>query len=123
LAEVYVWKSKHIDEDKIQSGDLFEIEITDNLNWGWEINKSDAQIKGGENYTYRLWHLNSGRLVGLQTIRLGGGEQIRTLGLLKNVNIDDGETGKVLDELSVFYFNQTAIESDNKIRNNQCVKI
>lgn len=67
--------------------------------------------------------MNSGRLVGLQTIKLAGGEQIKTLGLLKNVNIDDGETGKVLDELSCFYFNQTAIQSDNKIRNNQCVKI
>jgi hypothetical protein len=43
------------------------------------------------------------------------GESVKTLGLLKNVNIDDGETGKVLDELSTFYFNQTAIESDHKI--------
>lgn len=45
------------------------------------------------------------------------------MGLLKEVNIDEGESGKGLDEISQFVLYQTAIESDNKIRNNQCLKI
>ena len=65
LAEVYVRKNKHTDEDKAQSGDLFEIEIADNNNRGREISKSEMQIKGGENFTYRLRHLNTGRLIGV----------------------------------------------------------
>lgn len=75
--------------------------MANNFNRGRDIQSCES--KGEEvahNITYWLRHLPTGRLVGCQNVRLLNGEQVTTLGLLKEVNIDDGESGKGLDEIS-----------------------
>jgi hypothetical protein len=56
-------------------------------------------------------------------VKLKNGIEISTLGLIKEVDIEEGESGKGLDEITQFIFYQTAIETDSKIRSNQCIKI
>lgn len=102
LAEVYVWKNKYIDDEWIQSSDLFEIEVSNNFNWGRDIQSCENKNYEETAYpiTYRLRHLVTGWLVGCQNVRLINGDQVKTLGLIKQVNIDEGESGKGLDEIS-----------------------
>ncbi len=86
LAEVFLWvfKGKEEDVENFNTQSLFEIEIAQEENKGMIARTSDDSIF---NHKYRLRHLNTGRLVTVQTITLTG-EKVVTLGLAEHINLE-----------------------------------
>lgn len=119
LAEIYVkcFNGDSKDIEAVSSGDLFEIEIASNYDRGkvcvWT---NISGMKGA--VQYRLRHLNSGRLVKTQTVKLGN--EFISLGLADH--IDDRNAENIL-ETSLLNFISTTVDSDNRIRAGTSLKI
>jgi hypothetical protein len=90
------------------------------------------------NHSFRLRHLNTGRLVTVQEITYNG-QKITTLGLAPHINLEPNpHPGKgqdaykiangadkirELEESTLFTFISTNVDNDSRIKNFACVKI
>jgi MIR domain len=85
LAEVFLWvfKGKEDDYENFNTQSLFEVEIAIPENMGMIARTSDDQ---NYQHKYRLRHLNTGRLVTIQTIDFNG-DKVVTLGLAEHIKL------------------------------------
>ena len=137
LAEVFLWvfKGKEDDYENFNTQSLFEVEIALDEHMGRICRTSDD-----DNYMhrFRLRHLNTGRLVTVQTIDFKG-EKVVTLGLAEHIKLKPnpspvraGDTYRIadtpefiqkLEDNTLFSFVPTNVDDDSRIKNMSCVKL